>query len=294
MASLRSAASHVNRSQQGRADVLAPPERFPILAGPTGTARLDSLRASLLLLRNLVARNLTVKYKRSFLGFFWTLLNPLGTTLTLIIVFGSVVRLNIDHYWAFLLSGFFVFSSVSAVVNGATYALPQHAAVIRAANVNSEVFVLSGVLARLLEFVVELALVVVAIAVFHHHGVPPSFLLLPVLFLTHFLFVVGIVLPVATLGAFYDDLQHSLPVVFTILFYISPVFYPAALVPAKLATLYELNPLASLLGLYQRVLYEGQFPTFDQATGMVLFACVACIVGGLVFRRFRPVFPEVL
>lgn len=274
--------------------MLAAPERLPIPAAPTGAFRLASLRASLLLLRNLVARNLKVKYKRSFLGFLWTLLNPLGTTLTLIIVFGSVVRLDIEHYWAFLLSGFFVFNSVSAVVNGATYALPQHAAVIRSANVNSEVFVLSGVLARLLEFVIELTLVIIAIAVFHHRGIPPSFVLLPVLFLTHFLFIVGIVLPVATLGAFYDDLQHSLPVVFTILFYISPVFYPATLVPTKLAALYALNPLASLLGLYQRVLYEGRFPTFDQATGILLFACIACILGGLVFRRFRPAFAEVL
>jgi ABC-type polysaccharide/polyol phosphate export permease len=274
-------------------DVLMVADHARVL-GPGASPRLESVSRSLVLLRNLVARNLKVKYQRSFLGFVWTLLNPLGTTLTLIVVFGTVVRLGVDHYWAFLLSGFFVFNSVNAVVNAATYALPQHAAVIRAANVNAEVFVLAGVASRLLEFVIELALVVGAIAIFHHRGMPPSFLLLPVLLLAHFLFVVGIVLPVATLGAFYDDLQHSLPVLFTILFYVSPVFYPASMVPANLTAVYHLNPLANLLGLYQRVLYEGAFPTFDQITAMMLVAGIACLAGGLVFRRFRAIFPEVL
>jgi ABC-type polysaccharide/polyol phosphate export permease len=259
-----------------------------------GTPRLESLGRSLGLLRNLVARNLKVKYQRSFLGFLWTLLNPLGMTLTLIIVFGTVVRLGVEDYWAFLLSGFFVFNSVSVVVNAATYSLPQHAAVIRAANVSPEVFVLAGVAARLLEFLVELTLVIVAIAIFHHGGVPASFLLLPVLLAAHFFLIVGLVLPVATLGAFYDDLQHSLPVLFTILFYLSPVFYPASMVPAELSRIYHLNPLAKLLTLYQRVLYDGQLPTVDAVAGMVLVASVACLLGGLVFRRFRTVFAEVL
>ena len=274
--------------------MLATRDHAPFMVPADGMPRLESMSRSLGLLRNLVARNLKVKYQRSFLGFLWTLLNPLGTTLTLIIVFGTVVRLGVEDYWAFLLSGFFVFNSVSAVMNAATYSLPQHAAVIRAANVNSEVFVLAGVAARLLEFLVELTLVVLAIAIFHHRGLPPSFLLLPVLISAHFFLVVGLVLPVATLGAFYDDLQHSLPVLFTILFYISPVFYPASMVPAELTRIYHVNPLANLLTLYQRVLYEGQLPTFDAVARLVLVAGVACLFGGLVFRRFRPVFPEVL
>jgi lipopolysaccharide transport system permease protein len=108
------------------------------------------------------------------------------------------------------------------------------------------------------------------------------------------LVIVGFMLPIATLGAFYDDVQHSLPIVFLMLFYMSPVFYPAALVPASVSHLYRLNPLAGLLGLYQTVIYEGRFPAFSAVAGMVAVGASVCVAGSLVFRRYRGLFAEVL
>ena len=79
------------------------------------------------LLRNLVARNLKVKYQRSVLGFLWTLLNPLLTVGVLVMVFTFVVRVQIENYWAFLLSGYFVWNFISQSLNSATFVLAEHA-----------------------------------------------------------------------------------------------------------------------------------------------------------------------
>jgi lipopolysaccharide transport system permease protein len=256
--------------------------------------RLAEMRAVLLLLRNLTARNLKVKYQRSFLGFLWTLLNPLATTFTLVVVFSAIVRLPVEDYWAFLLSGFFVWNFINMTVSTATHVLPQHAPVIRAAKVPAEAFVLAAIASRLIEFLIELALVVGAIAFFHHGTLPASFALLPALIAAQVLFAVGLVLPIATLGAFYDDVQHSLPIVFMVLFYISPVFYPASLVPESMAGLYALNPLAALLGLYHSVLYEGVMPSYTAVLDMLIVSGVVCVLGCMVFRRYRTTFAEVL
>jgi ABC-2 type transport system permease protein len=265
-----------------------------VRAALTGRAWARDLRALLFLLRDLTARNLKIKYQRSALGFVWTLLNPLATTVTLIAVFGGVVRLPVDSYWAFLLSGFFVWNFLHMTLSAGAYVLGQHASVLRSAKVPAEAFILAAVAARLVEFVVELLLVLIAVALFHHHAVPASYALLPVLVLLQVVLVVGLVLPIATIAAFYDDVQHSLPILLLILFYVSPVFYPAALVPAGAAWLYQLNPVAVLLGLYHSVIYGGELPSGTALLDMTLMSLVVCAAGWLVFRRFRGVIAEVL
>jgi ABC-type polysaccharide/polyol phosphate export permease len=256
--------------------------------------RLARMRAFFRLLSDLTARNLKVKYQRSFLGFLWTLLNPLATISVLIFVFGSVVRLDVPDYWVFLLSGFFVWNFTQTCVTSATTVLAGNAAVIRSAKVATQAFILASVAAKLVEYLLELAIVLALVIAFHHHGVPVSFALLPVLIVLQLLLVLGIVLPVATIAAFYDDVQHSVPILFLMLFYVSPVFYPASMVTGRFAGLYALNPFAMLLTLFQRVIYDGQIPTSQALGDMLIVGGVLCVAGALVFRRFRAVLPEVL
>ncbi|MGH7555170.1 MAG: glycosyltransferase [Longimicrobiales bacterium] len=97
-----------------------------------------------------------------------------------------------------------------------------------------------------------------------------------------------------TIAAFYHDVQHSLPILLLILFYLSPVFYPTALVPASAAWLYQLNPVAVLLGLYHSAIYGGVLPSGSALLDMALMSLVVCAAGWLVFRRFRGVIAEVL
>ena len=73
------------------------------------------------LLRGLIVRNLKVKYQRSVLGFVWTLVNPLMTVAILVVVFSHVVRIALPHYWAFLLSGYFVWNFLLQMLSSGAY-----------------------------------------------------------------------------------------------------------------------------------------------------------------------------
>lgn len=246
------------------------------------------------LVRTLVARNLKVKYKRSALGFLWTLINPALMVAILTGVFTYIARLPVPNYWAFLLSGYFVWNFVMQTVGSGASVLAEHANLSRSVALPSEVLLVSAALTRLAEFALEMTLVVVALVLFHFHGVPASLLLLPLLVVLQLLLALGIALPVAALSVFFHDVQHALPLVLTMLFYVTPVFYPARLVPEKFLLIYHLNPFAGLLTLYQTVLYEGAFPAPLDLARTAGLALILCVLGYAAFNRSKAVFAEIL
>lgn len=246
------------------------------------------------LLRGLVVRNLKVKYQRSLLGFVWTLVNPLLTVTILVLVFSHVVRIQVPHYWAFLLSGYFVWNFMLQTLNTGTWIFAEHSRLTRSVAFPSELLVFSAAGSRLIEFMAEISLIVVALVVTLHHGIPDSYILLPVLVLTQVVMAVGLALPIATLSVFYYDVYHALPIALTSLFYLSPVFYPASLVPEAYRTLYFLNPIAGLLTLYHDVLYAGQWPSPVLLGGTMVQAAVVYAFGYAVFHRYSAVFAEIV
>lgn len=246
------------------------------------------------LLRGLVVRNLKVKYQRSLLGFVWTLVNPLLTVTILVLVFSHVVRIQVPDYWAFLLSGYFVWNFMLQTLTTGTWIFAEHSRLTRSVAFPSEILVFSAAGSRMIEFAAEISLVLLALALGLHHRVPDSWVLLPVLVLLQIAMAVGLTLPIATLSVFYHDVYHALPIALTSLFYLSPVFYPASLVPEAYRTLYLLNPLAGLLTLYHDVLYAGQWPSATLLAGTMVQVAVVYALGYAVFHRYAAVFAEIV
>ena len=247
------------------------------------------------LVAGLVARNIKVKYQRSVLGFLWTLLNPLIMALVLITVFTHIIRIQIDHFWAFLISGYFAWNYINTSLFAASYTLAEHAHITRSIAFPSELLIVSAALSRLVEFTVELLLVIAILAIWLHGKIPASYLLCPVLLLMMFLLTVGLQLPIAALAVFYKDVEHALPVALTALFYLSPVFYPVSLIPEPMQPYYMLNPIAQLMSLFHIVLYEGQFPPLELFLSTCIKVGVILAVSYfLLFNRFKKVFAEIV
>jgi lipopolysaccharide transport system permease protein len=246
------------------------------------------------LLRGLIVRNLKVKYQRSMLGFVWTLLNPLMTVAILVVVFSHVVRIALPHYWAFLLSGYFVWNFTLQTLTTGTWIFTEHSRLVRSVAFPSEILVFSAAGSRLLEFLAEISIILAVLVLLHHHAVPASYVLVPALILIQILLTIGLALPIATLSVFYHDVYHALPIALASLFYLSPVFYPASMVPEAFRTLYFLNPLAGLLTLYHTVLYGGQWPSAVLLGGTAAQAALVYALGYAVFHRYASVFAEVV
>ena len=259
----------------------------------TTATPLSEVWASRDLLHSLIVRNLKVKYQRSFLGFIWTLVNPLMMAGVLIAVFSVVIRIPIDAYWAFLISGYFAWNYIAQNLGSSTTILADHAALRRSISFPTEHLLFSSAISRLLEFGIELAIVVLVLVVFHHHGIPPSLLLLPVLLLFLVVMVIGLTMLIAVVSTFYHDVQHVIPIVLLTFFYLTPVFYPIDIVPESLQPLLYLSPFATIITLFHAVLYLGQFPSPGVLIGALLWALGFFVVGHRVFNRFKAVLAEI-
>jgi homopolymeric O-antigen transport system permease protein len=246
------------------------------------------------LVRALVARNLKMRYQRSFLGFAWALLNPLMTVIVLMLVFGTILRVQVDAYWAFLISGYFAWVFVVHTLSTSVTQVTSHSYMARSLAFPSETLVISGVLSRLVEFMAEMFLVVAALGVLRHHGLPPAFLLLPVVILIQLLLTTGLALPLSALGVFFEDVQHALPVALTLLSFLTPVYYPVSYVPESFRGVWSLNPFVGLLGLYHTLLYEGRVPTLAAFVGPAVVAILFFAAGLALYRWKRASFAEVV
>jgi lipopolysaccharide transport system permease protein len=246
------------------------------------------------LLRSMIIRNLKVKYQRSLLGFVWTLFNPLVTVAILVLVFSHVVRIPLPHYWAFVLSGYFVWNCMLQTLNTGTYIFAEHSRLTRSVAFPSEILVFGAVASRVVEFLAEIILIMVLLAGFHHFRIPASYALLPVLVILQILIAIGLALPIATLSVFYYDVQHALPIALTTLFYLSPVFYPVDMVPEAIRPFYFMNPVAGLLSLYHQILYVGRMPSLSMLLGVVAAALLVYSVGYAVFKRYASVYAEIV
>jgi lipopolysaccharide transport system permease protein len=262
-------------------------------AGDT-PSRLNQVWQHRELLRSMIIRNLKVKYQRSLLGFVWTLFNPLVTVAILVLVFSHVVRIPLPHYWAFVLSGYFVWNCMLQTLNTGTYIFAEHSRLTRSVAFPSEILVFGAVGSRVVEFLAEIILIMVLLAGFHHFRIPASYALLPVLVILQILIAIGLALPIATLSVFYYDVQHALPIALTTLFYLSPVFYPVEMVPEAFRPFYFINPMAGLLSLYHEILYVGHMPSLSMLLGVVAMALLVYSVGYAVFKRYASVYAEIV
>ena len=245
------------------------------------------------LLRSLVVRDLKVKYQRSLLGLVWTLLNPLLTVAILVTVFTYVIRIQIVHYWAFLISGFFVWNFIQRTLYHATTILRDHASLSRSVYYPSEVLILATSLSKLMEFLLEILIVMIALVALHHHAVPSSLVLFPVIVAILLIMAIGLMFPLAVLSVLYYDLQHALPIVITSLFYISPVFYPVEMIPAAARPFYYLNPLVGVLDLFHVILYDGRWPSLTLLASVSAIALAICVAGHAVFKRYKEICVEI-
>src|SRR5437762_6077619 len=120
---------------------------------------------------NLIARDLKVKYQTKALGFLWSLLYPALMIGIWYVVFKRVIRIEMPHYWAFLVVGMLPFQFVQNAIAEGSCAVRKNAGLIRKVYIPMEILVIAGVTVKLIEFLLQLAVAVVLLALLHHGDV---------------------------------------------------------------------------------------------------------------------------
>jgi len=236
---------------------------------------------------NLIARDLKVRYKRSFLGFIWVMLNPLLMTAVLAIVFTNFMRFGgTQYYTGYLLAGILMWNLFSQGTVAAMSNLTGNAGTLRRMYIPPSVFVASAIGSALVNLVFALApLFIVAVVL----GVQPSitWLFAPVPILETAVFTLGIGLIVSALMVFYTDVYEIYNVVLMLGMYLTPIFYPLQILPEPLRSAERFNPMfLTMEGLRDAVLY-GTLPSLRDAALPAAMALVMFVVGWLFFTRLE-------
>ena len=215
------------------------------------------------LLSQLVVRDIKVRYKNSFLGFFWSLANPLLQVATMTVVIKYVMRLELPNYSAYLLVGYLPWMFFQMALLDSSQVVLAHRDLLRKVYFPREVLPLSIVAANLIHYILALV-VFFAYLLFYRvflHGAPMtiSVLWLPLLMALQTALVIGLSFFISCLNVFYEDVKYVLTALLNVFFYLTPVMYPAELVAAKLHSpllykLYLLLPMNAITDAYRKTL----------------------------------------
>lgn len=272
----------------------------------TSLAELSTSREMLV---NLTLRELRGKYKRSLLGWSWSLLNPLATMLIFSLVFRYILGITVEAghpsgmkiFAFFLLCGLLPWNFMAAGMTGAMGTLIANANLIKKVYFPREILVVANVLASTVSLLIELSVLCVALMLFGNIVLPwlPIVILLVAL---QTLFVIGVGLLMSVLNVYFRDVQHFVNILLQLWFYATPIIYPLSLVHdatfhghrIPLKFIYQLNPMVGFVEAMRDCLYNLRFPPAGELAYLVVVSLATLALGIAVFTKLEPKLAEEL
>jgi ABC-type polysaccharide/polyol phosphate export permease len=257
------------------------------------------------LVRNLVVRDLKVRYKNSVLGILWSWLNPLFMMLVYTVVFTIMQPggngVSNEQFPAFILCALLPWNFFSSAITGSVNVIIENANLVKKVYFPREILPISVVLSNLVNFGISLMVLVPMLFVFRVRLTPWA-LMLPVIVALQLCFITGVAFVLSTLNVFYRDTKVVIEVAMMAWFFVTPIFYPIDILPRSQQILgwtidvhrwtRILNPMASLVAAYRDVLFYGRRVGTDFLARTALTALVVLVVGYAVFYRYSKVFGE--
>ncbi|MDP3143641.1 MAG: ABC transporter permease [Candidatus Omnitrophota bacterium] len=246
------------------------------------------------LIRELVVKDLKIRYRRPALGFFWAFLSPFFTAVIFYVIFSLVLKAQIFEapFILYLMTAVFPWRFFQDSLMASTTSLVDNRNLIKESAFPHYLIPLSIVVANFVIFLPSL-LIVLIVAAFALKGAPLCLLFLPLVLASHFFITIGLSLLAALVYVKWRDIKYILELILMLLFYLTPVFYSVNLIkqvfPAALFRIYLYNPLVGVLQGYRICLLKGFTSSADY--GMVflampiVFAFLALAAGIYYYRR---------
>ena len=245
------------------------------------------------LVRNLVSRDLRVKYKGSTLGFAWSLVHPIVLAAVYTLAFRYILDVRVPHFTAFLLSGLLPWSCFASSLAQATGSVADNSPLVRKVAFPRVILPVGSVLSQFAQFALMYA-VIVPIAAALGPGLSPALLAIPALLFLQLAFTLGLSLLLATAYVYFRDTRHLVEVALQIWFWVTPVVYAVTLVPEAWRRFFWLNPMAVFVTAYQRAVIDGAWPSPGLAAGLLALAVISPLVGFAVFTKHQRRFAELI
>ena len=246
------------------------------------------------LLWSLSVHRINMRYKESFFGFGWILLQPVALTIVFTYIFQKYAPLPVDvPYPLFSATGLVVWTMTTLVVGQSAISISGQTSLLKRIFFPKLLLPLSAVLAAIADLVVMLGLLVV-LYLHYHISLSWNLLWIPFLFTFHLLLLVGLSCIISVTTVFFRDVGHALPSLLQIWFFASPVFYPSSMVPQEFRTLAQWNPMTGLIEGYRAAFLLGQAPPLDLLASATLSIGLIFLFGLAYFYWLERTLTDIL
>jgi len=244
------------------------------------------------LIKNLVLKDLKLKYRDSALGFFWSLANPLLLILVYSFVFTHMLRVGIPNFPYFLIVGILPWNFFAQSMMMSTGSILDNGSLIRKVWLPLEVLPIATVFFNLMQYFLVLIVFLPMTILYFQVQLSWSMLVFFPILALHVLFTLGISFFVSAATVFYRDVRHFTEILLTLLFWLTPIIYDIHTIPASMRKVIYLNPLSFFISAYQDVLYRQVFPTAHQFLVLTLLSLSVLGLGYAFFSFYKVRFAE--
>lgn len=223
-------------------------------------ARLHTFYGYRDLFHELVSKDIKLKYRRSFLGYLWSILNPLLIMCIMVLVFSHMFRFDIENYPVYLIIGQTMFNFFSEATNRSMWAILGNAPLLKKVYVPKYIFTLSTVTSACVNMIFSLGAMVIVFIICH---VKPSawMLMIPIILIQVYIFSLGMGMFLSAAAVFFRDIQYIWTAIMTAWMYVTPIFYPIQQLPVELQRcIKHLNPMYSYIQQFRMIILECTYP----------------------------------
>ena len=246
----------------------------------------ESFSQDIFILKELVRKGIKLKYRRSYLGILWSLLEPLLTMVVLTIVFGTLFGIKDKTFPVYILAGRLLYSLFSQGTKEALKSIRANASMIKKVYVNKLLYPLSAILFNYVIFLISL--VVLAITALCFKVYPTVYLFQIVIPMLNLLLLsAGVGLIMSTIGVFFRDMEYLWNVVLMLIMYTCAIFYkPEKLLNSKFAMILKGNPLYCIISNFRSCVF-GELMNYKYMLYSFGFGVFTILVGLFMFRKLE-------
>ena len=243
----------------------------------------DTIDEKKFLLKQLVKRDFTTKYKESVLGIIWSFLNPLLIMIVFTVIFSVLFRRQIHNFAVYFLTAKVIYDFFVASTRGAMESIRRNRNILTKIYVPRYMFAMGTICYEFINFLISLIILfAVMIVTGEHFQLMMLASIIPICLLI--IMNVGLGLILAVLNTYFSDIGHFYSVFTLVLMYASAMFYPMEIVPADIQMIFSLNPLYIAIACFRDTMMYGVFPDILSLIYLAIFSIMLFAVGFLLFR----------
>lgn len=241
----------------------------------------------------LLQKDLKVRYKSTIFGYLWSVGHPLAFALVFYIAFRVVMRIQVEDYVLFLISGLFPWQWFSNSLHASPAIFLSNWTIIKKINFPKNLLPFTLVIQDMIHYILSIPVVIFFLFIYGKTPYLSWLYGIPLLLIIQFAMTYGMCLLISSVNLFFRDLERLTTIGLTLVFYFTPIIYPETMIPYQFKALLMLNPFAHLIVNWRNLFIHGTIEPLFLCISLA-YSITAAFAGQAVYKRLSWRFAEVL